>query len=610
CHGGNATATDTSAHDCLFALKKKEGMLSDVALTEAACGRCHATEKHLRTTDGLELAPHLAKGRATFEAQCAACHDPDASHTRAPSASWLASTVTPAALMATLAAPPKAMPKLFAQHDAPMAARKNLVAWLTSLTPPSDLRGAANVTGANAEEGKSMFTAFGCTACHAAGFGDFPARNSEDFIALYIQHPKRIFSGAKMPSLRLTKREAASLAKYVATLSPVALLANADADEASAPAFQNAHAKCDEANGEDLTHVACGKWTAAKLGCDSCHASETHPADHTALAQASDLARWGTTPPTLDRLRDAAMGLVSPKHPQIQIETADTSDLLVALASNMDAHVTADFDPTRAPYFEAVRGAELLEDRGCLSCHTRATKELRMIGSGLSARSQVSSLFAEGARVQPEWLLAFLRDPEANGVRVALHPEWIWGELIPIDKMAVRMPSYGLSTADTTAIARTLALQDHGDFPYANVRTPSLTSAEILSAEIHVNSSADNGGDCLRCHYVGALPIDRAKKDLDALAPNLGKISARLRPWFVADLLSRPQDFVEGMPALWPDADGAALVWTLPSDAKPLEKASDQIALVRDFLFLLRAETRLQRPGDELRTPIFGLAAP
>ncbi|MEO8877246.1 MAG: multiheme c-type cytochrome, partial [Polyangiaceae bacterium] len=38
CHGGNATATDTSAHDGLFALKKKEGMLSDVALTEAACG--------------------------------------------------------------------------------------------------------------------------------------------------------------------------------------------------------------------------------------------------------------------------------------------------------------------------------------------------------------------------------------------------------------------------------------------------------------------------------------------------------------------------------------------------------------------------------------------
>jgi hypothetical protein len=61
------------------------------------------------------------------------------------------------------------------------------------------------------------------------------------------------------------------------------------------------------------------------------------------------------------------------------------------------------------------------------------------------------------------------------------------------------------------------------------------------------------------------------------------------------------------MPALWPDATGAALAWTIPSDAIPKKSAVDQIAIMRDFLFLLRDETRLPRAGDELTTPILGL---
>jgi hypothetical protein len=259
------------------------------------------------------------------------------------------------------------------------------------------------------------------------------------------------------------------------------------------------------------------------------------------------------------------------------------------------------------PYFTAVRGDELLEDRQCLTCHQNATNERKTMGAANEPRAKVPSLFGEGAHVQAEWLLAFLRDPEANGVRPVLHPEWVWGELVPTEKMAVRMPSYSFSNEDATAIVRALAKKDGGDFPYADVPMPTLSTNDILSALVHVNGAADNGGNCFSCHYLGALPVDRAKTNLDLLAPDLGKIAKRLRPWFVADLIAKPQDFVEGMPALWPSTTGAALAWTIPSDAIPKKSAADQIALVRDFLFLLRDETRLPRSGDELRTPILGL---
>ena len=603
CHGGNAGSTDLAAHDGLYAVKKGEGTLSGVVLVEAACGRCHAREAKLAMRDGTDLAPHLSHGRALFEAKCAACHDSNASHDRAPPLAWLASATTPSSMMTALTAPPKAMPKFFSAEAASRDARKNIVAWLVSLDAPFDVRGAANVPGASADEGKVMFTAYGCVACHATGFVDFPAKNSEDFIASYIQYPKAIFAGAKMPSFRSNKREAASLAKYVAA-SSAPPSDDPDASLAASREFRAARAVCAEANGEELTHAACGAKIAGKLGCASCHTSP-----QAQLSQAPDFNAWGRIVPTLDRLRDAAMWPVAPKHPQIQIDVVDVPDVLVAMASKLDAQVTGDFDPTNAPYFGSVRGNELMADRGCLSCHSRSTKERRAIGGVDEARAKVPSLFAEGARVQPEWLVGYLGDPQSNGVRVSSHPEWVWGELVPTAKMAVRMPSYALTNEETTAIVQSLSTEDRGDFPYANVAPPSLTTNEILSAAIHVNGAADNGGDCLRCHYVGALPSERAKTSLDGIAPDLGKISRRLRPWFVADLLARPQDFVEGMPALWPDPNGAPLTWTIPHDTSPKKTAIDQITLVRDFLFLLRDETRLPRAGDELRTPIFGLAS-
>ena len=596
CHGGTPSAGDLHAHDGL--LKQRD----DVELREAACGRCHVSEKKLLARDGKDLAPHLAKGRAIYERSCAPCHDPNASHDRALPMSWMASALTPTFAMKQLAVEPATQPMLATDDAAAREAKKDVIAWLWA-KDADRVRGFANVPGASHDEGKDIFDTYGCHACHGNGADVFSAERSEDFIAYYTQDPQAVSAADPMPSFRLTRREAASVAKYLWESGPHPA-EDPGAVEAASQAWREAKAKCSADNDLEISHAECGSKIVARLGCGSCHAEAGPPAN------APDLSAWGEAPLTSERLSTARLSLRSlgaPVHPRVIVDEHDVPDVLVALAARPNVHVAPKFDPTRAPYFETVRGDELLEDRGCLKCHSRTSRELLHVGN-VDIHTKSPSLFGEGAKVQPEWLLGFFRDPETNGVRPVLHPEWVWGELVPQNKMAVRMPTYSLSNEETTAIVRALAKEDGGDFPYSNPETPSLSSSDVALALVHVNGDADNGGACMKCHYVGPLPIDRAKTNLEVLAPDLGRVASRLRPAFVRDLLARPADFVSGMPALWKDPFGPALAWTIPADAEPKKTAAEQIALVSEFLYLLRDDTRLPRPGDELRTPILGLS--
>ncbi|MGH7285690.1 MAG: hypothetical protein ACRELY_29580 [Polyangiaceae bacterium] len=584
CHGGMPGAGDLSAHDGLLT------KTNDVDLGEAACGRCHASEERLTYT-GKDLAPHLAKGRAVYESRCAPCHDANASHDRALPMSWMSSAHSPTSVMQHLGLEPATAATLAGDDPASREARKDVVAWLWS-KDDARARGTANVPGSSREEGADIYNVYGCLACHGVpSSATFPAEERDDFVAYYMQNPQRVRASDPMPSFRLTKRGAASIAKLLSAAKP----AGADDPQAalaSSPAWRDAKAKCSADNDLEISHADCGAKIAAKLGCGSCHADAGPPAKAPDLTNAFAAL---STSKLLPSWQPAHRELTDP-------------DVRVALAAKMNAHVAPKFDPARAPYFETVPGSELLQDRGCLACHSRTSRDAKKIGELDAPRAKPPSLFREGAKVQPEWLLAFFRDPEANGVRPVLHPEWVWGELVPQDKMAVRMPTFALSNEETTAIVRALAKEDGGDYPYSNPPVPSLSSGDIVSALVHVNGEADNGGACMKCHYVGALPIDRAKTNLEMVAPDLGRVASRLRPKFVRDLLARPGDFVQGMPALWKDPAGPALAWTIPPDAEPKKTAAEQIALVSDFLYLLRDDTRLPRAGDETKTPILGLS--
>ena len=56
-----------------------------------------------------------------------------------------------------------------------------------------------------------------------------------------------------------------------------------------------------------------------------------------------------------------------------------------------------------------------------------------------------------------------------------------------------------------------------------------------------------------------------------------------------------------------PDPFGTPLHWTQPPGFAQPKTADGQIAMVSDFLYMLRENTVLPKPGDELRTPVLGL---
>src|SRR6185436_18331231 len=110
----------------------------------------------------------------------------------------------------------------------------------------SKVQGYADVPGATAERGKLLFEAYGCQGCHARSDGDMaseklpePWRSRErdvaptlanmgekttaDWIAYWVEDPARYWHGTKMPNLRLSREEAASVGKYVASLKSAPL---------------------------------------------------------------------------------------------------------------------------------------------------------------------------------------------------------------------------------------------------------------------------------------------------------------------------------------------------------------------------------------------------
>ncbi|MEO7095929.1 MAG: c-type cytochrome, partial [Polyangiales bacterium] len=91
---------------------------------------------------------------------------------------------------------------------------------------------ALGAAGASAEEGKKVFETVGCQGCHAIGEDMAPAwkarerdiapnlgnvgnKMSVSFMAYWIEDPTRYWHGTRMPNLRLSKKEAGSVALFL-----------------------------------------------------------------------------------------------------------------------------------------------------------------------------------------------------------------------------------------------------------------------------------------------------------------------------------------------------------------------------------------------------------
>ena len=211
-------------------------------------------------------------------------------------------------------------------------------------------------------------------------------------------------------------------------------------------------------------------------------------------------------------------------------------------------------------------GRMLVGYYNCRGCH-------RIEGSGgVIAEHLERKTFAppgldgEGARVQPSWLIDFLQRP--TNLRPWLH---------------IRMPNYGLSAGQATALASYLAVLAHaspGDESPADATTEMMTSGRRRFAHFK----------CIQCH-----PSNRDTEpctvDPEDLSIDLMLAKTRLRPSWVHDFLARPKAIVgveTRMPAVFYSIDGLAKV----------DHPEDDIAAITTYLLQMTEPPTTERSGE------------
>jgi len=170
----------------------------------------------------------------------------------------------------------------------------------------------------------------------------------------------------------------------------------------------------------------------------------------------------------------------------------------------------------------------------CLGCHQLIPGQ-KTILMGMDryrdAQEQLPpKLLTEGARVDPEWLLRFLKNPSLNdkdtnrnGIRSYLQ---------------VRMPTFSFSENELGKLVRFFQALARQPFPYIPEEVPVLTAKETDMARSLFSSTA---APCLKCHATGDPAHDRT-----ATAPNFLQARGRLKPDWMEQWMLDPQAISPG----------------------------------------------------------------
>jgi len=516
------------------------------------------------------------------------------------------------------------------------------------------IKGYADVEGASEKHGKALFEAYGCQGCHANTEGaslpdswrgrerdiapnlaNVASKTNADWLAYWVEDPQRYWHGTAMPNLRLSRKESASVAKYLMTLKSEALAA-APVTKAEAELVADANKRaelvtCAAAGGAKMSRVDCGEKTIAYRGCYGCHRISGYENFAPIGPELSGFAKKDTTTfdygyaiadhnlqttetyatLKLDSPRIYSRDRVELKMGDFDLSAEEIRALVVFLKGTVPSTPTAPFDPMKNEQYAAqAEGRRLVNDLNCRGCHMLEGRGAEIDGWRAAILAQDGQarapwLDGEGARVQPEWLFNFLRKPEEHGIRPFMHPEWAWKDEVPNDKLALRMPSFRQLTPEQwTSIVRYFSAWDDQPYPYQVPVANELTKDEKLWALRNMNS--DQAGNCQKCHFYGEFPVQRGLEELAALAPNIAEMRHRLRPDWVREWLLRPANYLKytKMPAFfasanrpkdaarWPDENDPFLSpptvgW---NEAVPgFEKltAEQQATLIRDFLYTI-----------------------
>ncbi len=185
-------------------------------------------------------------------------------------------------------------------------------------------------------------------------------------------------------------------------------------------------------------------------------------------------------------------------------------------------------------------------------------------------------LLTEGARVDPEWMLRFLRNPSLNdkdtnrnGVRSYLQ---------------VRMPTFSFSENELGKLVRFFQALARQPFPYIPEEVPVLTTKETEMARSLFSSTA---APCLKCHATGDPAHDRI-----ATAPNFLQARGRLKPDWMERWIIDPQAISPGtsMPSGLFKRENGHWVFSGPTPSSFQGYDKDQTKLLVDYILQLTPE--------------------
>lgn len=455
----------------------------------------------------------------------------------------------------------------------------------------------------NAVRGKELFETRGCMGCHAVGEGDaaqgssFAANLSRvgekvhyDYLVPWIHNPQERQPLSVMPSLRLSLAETRDIASYLMTLKQ-ADASYPEADYLDDPALKSEGSMWVKHFGCAGCHEIAGFEEEGRIGTELTREGSkpierldfallTHEAKHDGWYNHKGFFERKLKDPAIFDQGKIKTPLEKLRMPNFKLADEDITALTTFLLGSVDSTLPEHFFYVPGDRGQDIRdGWWLVKRYNCMGCHqVRPGQQSDLSGMARyqdpDLKEQLPpTLVGEGARVDPDWLARFLRNPamdaertERNGVRGYLH---------------ARMPTFRFSDSQIQKIVRFFEALAAQDRPYIPTRLEPLSNRELeLARQLFTSKAAP----CLRCHATGNPAHDR-----NATAPNFLLAKERLKPGWTERWMVAPEMIAPGtaMPSGLFQREGER--WIFAGSLPPAfrDYAKDHAELLVRYMFQL-----------------------
>jgi cytochrome c551/c552/transcription termination factor NusB len=426
-------------------------------------------------------------------------------------------------------------------------------------------------------------------------------------------HELQVQNMTVMPSLRLSPQDAEDVASYLVTLKKQELSAYPDASFMDDPNLKEEGKKWVRHFGCAGCHEISGLEDEGRIGTELT-VEGSKPIERLDFALLTEVAQRGGSEPIADAADLARLpegpakspwydhkgffehklsepnvwdkGKIKPeteklRMPNPHLDKDQVRALTTFLLGSQESGLPASYQYRPMDYRHDIQeGWWIVQKYNCVGCHQFTPGQ----GTALMSVKRYQDaqellppkLLTEGARVDPEWLLRFLRNPalsetdtNRNGVRSYLQ---------------VHMPTFSFSESELGKLVRFFQALSRQPLPYVPDQVPALTAKETDMARSLFSSPA---APCLKCHATGDPAHDRT-----ATAPNFLQAKGRLKPDWVERWIIDPQAISPGtsMPSGLFKQQNNRWVFAGPTPPSFQGYDRDHTKLLVDYIFELTPE--------------------